>query len=169
MLLPATPERVPKRTADPYNRRIQRDIRIRLYYFAQHRDRIDGRLRELDAEWDIERALEANASALAFTGTAIAVLASRRWLVLPLAVTGFLFQHALQGWCPPLPVLRRVGFRTAREIDEERMALKALRGDFNHVAQRVRRAESATGHGPPRENGDQHLAAANEALQAAQH
>jgi hypothetical protein len=35
-------------------------------------------------------------------------------------------QHALQGWCPPVPILRRLGFRTAREIFEERLALKSL-------------------------------------------
>ena len=29
-----------------------------------------------------------------------------------------------------MPILRRLGYRTAREIDEERVALKALRGDF---------------------------------------
>lgn len=45
-------------------------------------------------------------------------------------MTGFLFQHAIQGWCPPLPILRRLGFRTAEEINQERYALKALRGDF---------------------------------------
>ena len=29
-----------------------------------------------------------------------------------------------------MPVLRRFGFRTQTEIDQERYALKALRGDF---------------------------------------
>jgi hypothetical protein len=29
-----------------------------------------------------------------------------------------------------VPLFRRLGFRTASEIDEERYALKALRGDF---------------------------------------
>ena len=41
--------------------------------------------------------------------------------------------HGLQGWCPPVPFLRRMGFRTASEIDYERYALKALRGDFKDV------------------------------------
>ena len=54
----------------------------------------------------------------------------RRWLVLPGIVAAFLFQHAVQGWCPPLPLLRRLGFRTATEIGQERYALKALRGDL---------------------------------------
>ncbi|HET9942578.1 MAG TPA: hypothetical protein VFR05_04515, partial [Terriglobia bacterium] len=41
-----------------------------------------------------------------------------------------LLQHAVQGWCPPVPLFRRLGIRTQREIDEERYALKAMRGDF---------------------------------------
>ena len=52
-------------------------------------------------------------------------LGSRRWLWLPGFVTAFLFQHAVQGWCPPVPLLRRLGVRTAREIELERSALKA--------------------------------------------
>jgi hypothetical protein len=74
--------------------------------------------------------LETNAAAIAFAGTVLGTAVNRRWLVVPLLVGGFLFQHALQGWCPPVPVLRRLGFRTAREIDIERVALKTLRGDF---------------------------------------
>ncbi|WP_407921819.1 hypothetical protein, partial [Corallococcus sp. AB049A] len=27
----------------------------------------------------------------------------------------FLLQHGLQGWCPPLPLLRRLGLRTRGE------------------------------------------------------
>ena len=41
-----------------------------------------------------------------------------------------MIQHVLKGWCPPLVLLRRLGFRTAAEINRERMALKILRGDF---------------------------------------
>ena len=66
---------------------------------------------------------------MAFAGTFLAATMWKRWLVLPGLVGAFLFQHALQGWCPPVPVLRRLGYRTAREIETERVALKALRGD----------------------------------------
>jgi hypothetical protein len=31
---------------------------------------------------------------------------------------------------PPIPLLRRLGIRTSREIEIERVALKILRGDF---------------------------------------
>ena len=54
--------------------------------------------------------------------------------LLPALVTGFLFQHAVQGWCPPVPLFRRMGVRTRPEIDREKFALKALRGDFKDVS-----------------------------------
>ena len=58
-------------------------------------------------------------------------------------MTAFLFQHALQGWCPPVPVLRRLGFRTVYEIDRERFSLKAIRGDFEQVPRAPDKAAEA--------------------------
>lgn len=92
---------------------------------------ISNRLRRLDEESDIERVLEVNASVVAMLGLGLGILRGRRWLILPLLVLSFLLQHAIQGWCPPLPLLRRMGFRTRAEIDAERTALKYLRGDFD--------------------------------------
>lgn len=131
----STSERVTAHTADEINRRIRREMEIRLSYLRDHPEMIDGRLDELDREWDIERVLEANAATLAFTGVALGAVSDRKWLILPALVTAFLLQHAVEGWCPPLPVLRRMGFRTAEEIAEERYALKALRGDFDLLHQ----------------------------------
>ena len=129
-MLPDTAGRVSASTAEHINRRIAAETETRLHWYAQNPEWIADRLDALDREWDIERSLEANAAMLAFAGTVAGATLDRRWLVLPALVTAFLFQHATQGWCPPLPVLRRLGFRTAREIEEERTALKALRGDF---------------------------------------
>ena len=129
-MLPATTDRVTDQTDPEVNDQIRRDYLDRVTDYARHLDQIEARLEELDREWDIERAIEANAATLALTGVALGVTMDRRWLVLPALVSGFLLQHALQGWCPPVPVLRRMGFRTAAEIDRERFALKALRGDF---------------------------------------
>jgi hypothetical protein len=112
----------------------------RVEFFARHPESIPQRIKELDEEWDIERAIEANASALAFAGVALGATADRRWLILPALVTAFLFQHAVQGWCPPVPVLRRLGFRTAYEIEQERHALKAIRGDFEESQSKPQRA-----------------------------
>jgi hypothetical protein len=127
-----TRTRVPAHTSERINHQIQHDTEIRVRYYEKHVDQIPQRLLALDEEWDIERAIEANASAWACIGVALGATRDRRWLVLPALVTGFLFQHAIQGWCPPVPILRRLGFRTSYEIEEERQALKVLRGDFEN-------------------------------------
>ena len=129
-MLPTTTGRVARHTEDSVNARIRRRTEASVAYHAAHPGAIDQRLRELDDEWDIERTLEANAATLSLGGLALAAWVDRRWLLLPVGVAAFLLQHAVQGWCPPVPVLRRLGYRTASEIDEERYALKALRGDF---------------------------------------
>lgn len=132
-MLPATSERVPEHTCEHVNRRIREEMQQRVNrYRNASKQEIRQRLEELDREWDTERTLEANAATLAFTGCVLSATVDRRWIALPIVVTAFLFQHALQGWCPPLPVLRRMGVRTMREIDDERMALKQLRGDFEN-------------------------------------
>lgn len=130
MEVAASTERVPKNTNETINRRIYRQMLCRLEYYAQRPQEIDSRLQALDQEWDIERALEANASAIGLAGLLLTLLRGRRYLPLPVMVLGFLMQHALQGWCPPLNLFRRLGVRTRYEIEVERYALKILRGDF---------------------------------------
>jgi hypothetical protein len=129
-MVPKTSARVPRHTAKSVNDEIRRDMDRRLRYYAANSEQIDKRLREIDREWDIERMLEANAATVAFAGVVLGAAVDKRFLALPALVGAFLLQHAVQGWCPPLPVLRRMGYRTMREIDTERFALKALRGDF---------------------------------------
>ena len=133
-MIPATPQRVPAHTRPEYNRLIRRTTQANVArYAAQGRPAIDRRLAELDHEWDIERVLEANASSAVLLGCTLGAFVSRKFFVLPAIVGAFLLQHAIQGWCPPVPLLRRLGVRTQREIDEERFALKALRGDFEEA------------------------------------
>jgi hypothetical protein len=128
-MIPATFDRVPRNTAREVNQRIRRET---LASLRRYRDAgpeaIRRRLDELDQEWDIERAIEANAALVALAGVALGAFVDRRFLVLPAAVGAFLLQHALQGWCPPVPILRRLGFRTAREILGERRALSSKLG-----------------------------------------
>src|SRR3569623_464655 len=133
-MISSTTCRVPDHTARHVNEEIRRNTEDRIARtVAAGPQAIDGRLAELDREWDIERTLEANAATVAAVGGGLALLVDRRFALIPLVVGGFLFQHAVQGWCPPLPVFRRLGFRTQTEIDYERYALKALRGDFRHL------------------------------------
>lgn len=124
-------DRVRENTRTDINAGLDREMAERVRKFAGARpDEIGARIGELNREWDIERVLEMNASTLAFTGLLLGMAHSRKWLAVPAVVLPFLFQHAVQGWCPPLPVLRRLGFRTRKEIDVEKYALKTLRGDF---------------------------------------
>ena len=120
-------DRVRRSTAPEANREIDRRTTRNIRRYASSSEEvIQRRIEELDREWDIERALEVNASTLALTGLLLGVTVNRRWLLLPGFVLSFLLQHGLQGWCPPLPILRRMGVRTRGEIDREKYELKAL-------------------------------------------
>lgn len=134
-MIPATAERVQRHTADHVNQEIRRQTEenISCYTEAGHAA-INHRLAELDREWDIERTLEANAATLSLVGLTLGTTVDRKWLAFPAVIAAFLLQHAIQGWCPPLPIFRRLGFRTAAEIDRERYTLKALRGDFHGIS-----------------------------------
>ncbi len=101
-------------------------------------DVINHRLRMLEEEWDMERVLETSASALAVAGTMLGFARSRKWFLLSGAVGGFLLLHAIKGWCPPVPLFRKLGVRTSDEIANERMVLKMMRKDFEHLPQDVR-------------------------------
>ncbi len=131
----STADRVSANTDEEINRRIRLETERRLAYYEFHPEEIPARLAELDNEWDVERALQANAAALGFAGVVLGSTIGRRWFALPALVSAFLFQHAVEGWCPPLAIFRRMGFRTIEEIDQERYALKALRGDFAPIAE----------------------------------
>ncbi len=133
-MLEASATRVARHTADEINARIRRETEESIaFYGSAGKHAIERRLAELDREWDIERTLEANAAALGLLGLTLGAAVNRRWFVFPAVISGFLLQHALQGWCPPVEVFRRLGYRTRAEIDYERYALKALRGDFEGV------------------------------------
>ena len=133
-MIPPTTERVREHTADAVNEGIRRRTEASVARVTEGGpDAIARRLDELDHEWDIERTLEANAATISLLGVALGAAVDRRFFVLPGVVAGFLLQHALQGWCPPITFFRRRGFRTASEIDHERYTLKYLRGDFDHL------------------------------------
>lgn len=128
---PTNSERVHRHTRAEINRRIRaRTLSHLRDYEDADSSEITERIAELEREWDVERVLEANAASVALVGLALGATVNRRWLALPAVVAGFLLQYAIQGWCPPLPMFRRMGVRTAAEIHEEIVALKAMRGDF---------------------------------------
>lgn len=127
-----TLDRVRAHTSDRILEHIDRKTEERVREYARATEEtLSERIRELEREWDMERMLEANAATLALVGTLLGRFVDRRWWYLPGVVSAFLLQHALQGWCPPVEVFRRMDVRTRREIDTEKFALKLLRGDFD--------------------------------------
>lgn len=129
-MIPSTIDRVPRQTAPHVNDQIRRqtDANIARTLTAGPAA-IRQRLAELDREWDIERLLETNASSAILAGCALGTFVNKRFFAIPAVIAAFLLQHAIQGWCPPLPVMRRLGVRTAEEINREREALKRALGD----------------------------------------
>ena len=144
-MIPSTVDRVSQHTSDAINQRIREQTEENVARLAAaNAGDIEARLGELDREWDVERTLEANAATACLVGLVLGATVNRKWFIFPGVVASFLLQHAVQGWCPPLPVFRRMGIRTASEIDYERYALKALRGDFDQLrSKRARNAETA--------------------------
>lgn len=127
-------ERVRSSTSQSRNEEIDQDILSNIaHYREQGPVAIDARIDELDRKWDIERTLEVNAGLLGLTGAILALTVDKRWATLPAVVTSFLVQHAVQGWCPPLPLFRAMGIKSRPELDREKYALKTLRGDFKDV------------------------------------
>jgi hypothetical protein len=119
-------------TDEQITRQIRRELEARLCYYAQCPEEIDARLEELDREWDIERLLETNVGVLSVLGLTLGAV-HRKWYLLSGLAGAFLVQHAVEGSCLPVQLFRRLGIRTTQEINRERVALKALRGDFDGV------------------------------------
>lgn len=81
------------------------------------------RLEALDSEWSVERTSQLLWALTALAGLTLGGVNRQRWLAVSGASAGFLIQAAIFGWSPAHPILRRLGFRTPREIDQERETL----------------------------------------------
>lgn len=127
-------QRVRKSTSAEKNQKIDEYTLKNINYYSNLSDReISERIIDLDREWDVERYLETNMSVLALTGISLAITVDRKWLILPSVVLGFFAQHAIQGWCPPVSLFRWMKVRTREEIEREKHALKAIRGDYMNL------------------------------------
>ena len=84
-----------------------------------------ARLRQLDREVDQEQALQMGAAGLGFIGAILSFTVNPAFALLPAMAFATLGQYALQGWCPPVALLARLGLRSSKEIDRERYALAA--------------------------------------------
>ena len=125
--------RVRRHTPDAAQGCIDRQLEANLRHFARHPEGIGDRLRQLEREWDIERTLEANAATVSLASIAFHLVTGRRTHLLAGVVAAFLLQHAIQGWCPPLPFFRRRGVRSKDEILQEAFGLRLLRAGLERI------------------------------------
>ena len=133
--LPTTTSRVTRNTSRKINERIRAQAVHNVErYCGADQETLARRLEELDREWDLERVLQTGASLNVLFGLTMGTFVNRRWYSWSAIVASFLLLQALEGWAPPLPILRRLGFRTQAEIEEERDALRILRGDFHETS-----------------------------------
>jgi len=94
---------------------------------------IEERLCSIDREWSVGRMVKATAGVLILGGLALTLLVNPWFGLIPalggLVLAQYLFTR--HSWLGDL--FHSMGFRTSIDIDHERMALKALRGDFRHL------------------------------------
>jgi len=94
---------------------------------------IEDRLAELEREWTAGRATKAVIGMMIVVGFALAAFVNPWWLILPTVAVFFLLQYLFDRTSWLGKAFHRVGFRTGSEVDQEKMALKVLRGDFRHL------------------------------------
>jgi hypothetical protein len=146
-LLPATHDRVQAHTDPRINEAIRKKtIADAINYINKSDAEISARISQLNREWDTERLMETAAAVFVLMTVAAAVLLNIWWLSLTVITAIFLVFHALEGWCPATPIIRRLGYRTASEIHDERTALRILRGDFDGVRREAPELLSRTMH-----------------------
>lgn len=125
--VPSTIKRVRLHTNKYINEKIKENtLRNISYYTGKDNKEIIDRIESLNREWDIERVLETNAASVVILSTILGFKVNKKWFALSGIAGTFLLQHAIQGWCPPVPVFRRLGVRTSSEINYEKQALKNL-------------------------------------------
>ncbi len=131
--LPPSTKRVELQTSKKTNKTIQENTINNLNKFKDASyNELSARIETLENEWDTERVLEANAASITFISTILGFTLSSYWFIFIGIISFFLLQHAVQGWCPPLPLIRSLGVRTPEEIYNEKTVLKILRGDFDN-------------------------------------
>lgn len=135
-ILPESTCRVKSCTSNKSNRKIrQKTIEYLKRLDINDKALLTERIKELNNEWDTERVLETYSGLVILISTFLAISVSIYWIVAVVIVSFCLSQHALMGWCPPLPLIRHLGIRSPEEIEIEKFIIKAWRGDFNNISQ----------------------------------
>ena len=102
------------------------------FYKANPRG-IETRLEALDEEWSVDKVLQIFTGGASVAAFWFSLTKSRLFNIVPAILGGGAIAYGITGKSPAADLVRRLGFRTRDEIEGERMALLAVRGDFSGV------------------------------------
>lgn len=134
-IFPPTTKRVAINTHPSTNASIRNNTLRRINIYKNSSDKIlSDNVGKLNSEWDVERVLELKAACIVLGSTILGLKTNKKYWFLISGTAGlFLLQHSLQGWCPPVPLIRKFGFRTSEEINNEKIVYKLLKDDFVNI------------------------------------
>lgn len=138
-IFPPTTKRVALNTNPNTNKNIRNNTLRRINIYKNSSDKIlSDNVDKLNHEWDVERVLELSAASVILGSTIMGLKTNKKyWFLMSGTVGLFLLQHSLQGWCPPVPLVRKCGIRTSEEINNEKIVYKLLKDDFADKATNV--------------------------------
>jgi hypothetical protein len=103
------------------------------FYGSLGKEGLTERIGALEEEWDMEKFVTVTLAGMGIFGLVMGLIGSRVWRVLSWISMPLLFLYGQDKWRPSDGILKSLGLRSRKEIDEEKYALKALRGDFQKV------------------------------------
>jgi hypothetical protein len=112
---------------------VEKQIQEQVNHYYHDQEQIDLRLMELDNEMDLETYLQTQNAGLTIAGVILGLTSNKKWLVVPLISSILVISNIVRGSDKPPGYFRKMGFRTRAEIEKERYALKAIRGDFKYL------------------------------------
>jgi hypothetical protein len=96
---------------------------------------VADRLKALEDEPDLETVATLGLAGTGVLALIFGIMGSRLWRLLAWAALPLIFAHARGRLAAPGEFLKTLGLRSRREIEEEKYALKALRGDFRDIGE----------------------------------
>lgn len=109
------------------------EIQENLNYYYNNQQAIDYRLFELDQELDVETYMQMQTSALSISGVILSLTNGKKWLLLPLLSSVIQLANLFKKEELYKLISTRLNIRTRDEIEKEKYALKAIRGDFKYL------------------------------------
>ena len=94
---------------------------------------IDERLTQLDRAWTAGRAAKAAIGVAVVAGLALGLTVNLWFLLLPIVGGAVLVEYVFSRQSLLGAMFRSMGLPSGADVEQEKLALKALRGDFKHL------------------------------------